>query len=73
MIDWNAGDDAQYWSLLPITKAESDELNSASEDEIQSTLEKLGSNRTYLVVDYPTGKPPRIGWSNGPLIIGPHD
>lgn len=73
MIDWTQGDDAQYWTLLPVTKSESDELLAQGENVSTSRIEQIGSNRRYLQIDYPTGKEKRICWANGHLLIGPHD
>lgn len=72
-IDWSQGDDAQYWSLLPLTDAESEQLISQGEDVDIRLIESLGRDRRYLQVDFPTGKPKRALWAAGNLWIGPHD
>lgn len=73
MIDWSGGDDAQYWSLLPLTRDESERLMAQGEDVDVRTIEELGRERRFLQVDHPTGKPKRILWAEGSLLIGPHD
>src|SRR3712207_4840692 len=40
-IDWEAGDDPQYWTLLPITKAEATELIEQSDALTEATLNAL--------------------------------
>jgi len=73
MIDWSGGDDAQYWSLLPLTLEESEQLLAQGEQVEPRLIESLGSARRYLQVDFPTGKPKRVLWAEGGLMIGPHD
>jgi len=73
MIDWSEGDDAQYWSVLPLTVAESEQLISQGENVEIQLIESLGRDRRYLQVDFPTGKPKRMLWAAGNLWIGPHD
>jgi hypothetical protein len=71
MIDWKGGDDAQYWTLMPVTQAETADLvggGSLSE----SALNTLAGGRRSLFHDHPTGKPARTGWGTG-LWVGPHD
>lgn len=73
LIDWNDGDDAQYNSLLPVTKLEADELQGLAGNVVSNRLNEIGKDRRYLQVDYPTGKPARIRWAEGNFMIGPHD
>jgi hypothetical protein len=73
MIDWSGGDDAQYWSLLPLTLEESEQLLGQGEQVDLRMIESLGRSRRYLQVDFPTGKSKRVLWADGGLIIGPHD
>jgi hypothetical protein len=72
-IDWSGGDDAQYWSLLPLTVSESGQLMDQGERVDLRLIESMGRARRYLQVDYPTGKAKRVLWAEGGLIIGPHD
>ena len=73
LIDWSEGDDAQYWSLLPVTLAESEQLIAQGESVDIRLIEALGRERRYLQVDHPTRKPQRVQWAAGNLLIGPHD
>ncbi len=73
LIDWVGGDDAQWWSVLPLTKAESEQLIAQGEKVEIQLIESLGRRRRYLQVDYPTGEPKRIMWEEGNLRIRPHD
>jgi hypothetical protein len=73
MIDWSAGDDAQYWSLLPLTLEESEQLIMQGENLDPCLIELLGRERRYLQVDFPTDKPKRVRWAAGQLWVGPHD
>jgi hypothetical protein len=72
-IDWIGGDDAQYWSLLPLTQAESERLIAQGENVDVRGIESLGRKRRFLQIDFPTGKPKRVVWAEGWLLIGPHD
>jgi hypothetical protein len=73
VIDWSEGDDAQYWSVLPLTAAESERLIAQGENAEIPLIELIGRNRRYLQVDFPTGKTKRVLWAAGNLSIGPHD
>ncbi len=73
LIDWSGGDDAQYWSLLPLTPEETAQLQAQGEQVDLRLIESLGRERRFLMVDFPTGKPKRVMWAKGGLVIGPHD
>ncbi len=73
LIDWSEGDDAQYWSLLPVTVAESEQLIAQGGNVDNRLIETLGRQRRHLRVDYPTRKPKHVHWAAGNLLIGPHD
>jgi hypothetical protein len=73
MIDWSAGDDAQYWSVLPLTLEESEQLTAQGEQVDLRMIEALGRHRRFLQIDFPTGKAKRVLWAEGGLLIGPHD
>ncbi len=73
MIDWSGGDDAQYWSLLPLSEDEAAQLIEQGERVDIHAIESLGRDRPDLQVDFPTGKEKRALWANGNLHIGPHD
>lgn len=72
MIDWAAGNDPQYWTVLPITGDEAEGLirQGASLDE--ASLDALGRGRRSLRRDHPRDGPPRMSWGSG-ILVGPHD
>ena len=72
MIDWVNGDDAQYWTVLPITESEAVELTRRASELTEGEINKLGSGRRSLFRDYPTGGSPREFWGRG-IMVGPHD
>lgn len=71
-IDWSEGDDPQAWTVLPLTREESDRLIERRERGEESTVEALGRGRRSLRYDCPKDAPRRAWWSEG-LTIGPHD
>jgi hypothetical protein len=72
MIDWEGGNDPQYWTLLPITESEAEDLirQEASLDEV--SLNALGRGRRSLRRDHPKDGPLRVSWGSG-ILVGPHD
>jgi len=68
-IDWNDGDDPQYWEMQPITAAESESL--ASADALEEGIAALPARRS-LYVAHPSGLPQTISWSRG-VRVGFHD
>lgn len=71
-IDWVDGDDPQYWSVLPVTPTEAEQLHAAGANVV-ALIKTMGHDRRYLQRDYPKGGAPRIAWAGPPLWIGPHD
>ena len=72
MIDWEDGNDPQYWTLMPITEVEAEGLirQGASLNEV--SLDALGRGRRALRRDHPKAGPPRVFWGSG-VLVGPHD
>jgi hypothetical protein len=70
-IDWQDGDDPQYWSLLPLTAGESRRLVDGPEPD-NATLQSLGPSRRCLNLSHPKGQAARTSWTKG-LSIGWHD
>lgn len=68
-VDWANGDDAQHWSLLPLTASEAAELRAGVP---AAALEALGPDRRSLRRDHPSGGAARVFWANG-VAAGPHD
>ncbi|MCU0493546.1 MAG: SRPBCC family protein [Chloroflexaceae bacterium] len=71
-IDWEGGEDPQYWQILPITEAEAATLVQHGAALTETDLDALGPGRRCLKRDYPRAAAPRVFWGNG-IHIGPHD
>jgi hypothetical protein len=72
MIDWEAGNDPQYWTLLPITEGEAEGLIQQGAPPNEMSLNALGRERRSLLRDHPKDEPPRVFWGSG-ILVGPHD
>lgn len=71
-IDWVDGDDPQYWSLLPVTRAEVDDLARRGDALTEAQLGWLGRGRRCLRVEHPKGETRRVFWVTG-VWVDPHD
>jgi hypothetical protein len=71
-IDWQDGDDPQYWTLLPITATEAADLLRRQNSLTETQLNALGRGRRSLQRDYPKATEPSIYWGTG-ISIDPHD
>jgi hypothetical protein len=71
-IDWEAGDDPQYWTLLPLTKADASDVLNQPQPLTEPKLEALGPQRRCLRRAHPKGANPTTSWGSG-IIVGPHD
>ncbi len=71
-IDWQDGDDSQYWTLLPITEREAAYLLQMGNLLTETKPDALGRGRRSLRRDYPKGALPRLFWGTG-ITVGPHD
>jgi hypothetical protein len=71
-IDWEDGEDPQYWSLLPITAGEADSLIQQRDSLSEMILNALGPGRQCLRRDHPKETGPRVFWGKG-VFVGPHD
>ena len=71
-IDWDGGDDPQYWTLMPLAKEEAAHLVALGDALDGAALSAIGSDRRCLQRDHPKDKPERTYWGHG-LCIGPHD
>jgi hypothetical protein len=72
LIDWEDGNDPQYWTLLPITEAEAEGLIQQEASLNETGLNALGRERRSLQRDHPKAGPPRVFWGSG-ILVGPHD
>ena len=70
-IDWQDGDDPQYWQLLPIDAGESEALVRSGATVAEAALNALPGRRC-LCLDHPKGAEQRMYWSKG-LHVGFHD
>ena len=70
-VDWQDGDDPQYWQLLPIDAAECEALVASGGAVEEASLNALPGRRT-LCCDHPKGTEQRLYWSGG-LHVGFHD
>lgn len=71
-IDWEDGEDPQYWTLLPLTTTEAADLVQQGSSLSEATLNALGRGRKCLRHDYPKGEPPHSYWGTG-IAIRHHD
>jgi tetratricopeptide (TPR) repeat protein len=63
-IDWSGGNDAQYFTLMPVSAVEAAALTEGTLDVFSLGL--LGNDRRHLHMDFPTGaEQPRIYWATG--------
>ena len=68
-IDWQDGDDSQYWTLMPITEAESVDLLAMNKVAAIARLNGLPSQRRCLQKDHPKGGPDTVSWGSGLWIV----
>ena len=72
MIDWEDGNDPQYWTLMPITGPEAEGLIQQETSLNEMRLNALGRGRRSLQRDHPKAGPPQVFWGSG-VLVGPHD
>lgn len=72
-IDWEKGEDPQYWALLPLTAAEAGRLAVEGDAVGHASVESLAPGRRRLEVYNPKEGPQTIEWASGPMVIMPHD
>jgi hypothetical protein len=71
-IDWEDGDDSQYWTLLPLTEAEAAGMVNRGESLEESEIERLGPGRRCLRRSHPKGERAALSWGTG-IFVGLHD
>jgi hypothetical protein len=71
-IDWEDGDDPQFWTLLPITRTEATDLVQQRDSLTETKLDALGPGRRCLRLDHPKAAERRIFWSTGMFVFS-HD
>lgn len=72
LIDWEHGEDPQYWRLMPITEAEAEGLIQQETSLNEESLNALGPRRRGLRRDHPKVGSPQVFWGRG-ILVGPHD
>lgn len=72
MIDWEGGEDPQYWTLMPITNPEADDLIQQETSLNEESLNALGPGRRCLRRGHPKAGQPHVFWGRG-VLVGPHD
>jgi hypothetical protein len=70
-VDWEGGDDAQYWDVVPVTPAEAASIREPDRSQDLRYLGSLGEGRRRLSSDWPTGAPRRISWRFGTFWVEP--
>ena len=65
-VDWEEGDDPQYWDLLPVTEAEREVLIAQAGEPDLKYLMTLGADRRHLKAD-----DHGFRWAGGGLFIMP--
>ena len=73
VVDWEDGDDSQAWSVHPIEAELAERLKAAREEVDEAFLAGLGIEGRQLSSCYPRGSFKSVKWSDGPLVILPHD
>jgi hypothetical protein len=72
-IDWADGKDPMYWTLVPVTPTEAEQLAGMKETITQQQLEALGRRRKSLRHDFPKDRPEAVSyWAFG-IPVRPHD
>jgi hypothetical protein len=71
-IDWLAGDDPQFSTFLPVTRAEAYSLHQKGDALSDADLNQLEPHRRNMQLDAPKGEEPRAYWSNG-IAVHQHD
>jgi hypothetical protein len=69
-IDWKDGEDPQYVTYVPVTRAESDALD--SENALEQAR-RFGDGRRFLVFDWPSDGERSVAWTTTASIVGLHD
>jgi hypothetical protein len=69
-VDWQDGDDAQHWRLVPISAEEADALRARGEAAL-GAVDALARRRRHLRVDHPTGGERVVFWTSGGLDLPP--
>ncbi len=72
LVDWMGGDDSQFRTFLPVTKAEVEEMMRLGGLLAEKYLYGVGMDRKSLWYEHPKGEPSRVDWGRGIRFIA-HD
>jgi len=64
-VDWVDGDDSQFWTVVPLSAAELEELGRLDPAALRARLGAIGAGRPCLHRDHPKGTEPATGWRPG--------
>jgi hypothetical protein len=64
-VDWQGGDDAQRWTLVPVAAGEFERVASTVDSSVEAALRVVPPDRRSLQRDYSTGGTPHAPWANG--------
>jgi hypothetical protein len=64
-VDWEDGEDPQYWTLLPLTRVEAADLVQQGDSLTARQLDALGPRRRCLQFAHPKAEAARIFWGTG--------
>ncbi len=64
-VDWVDGDDSQFWTVVPLSAAELEELDRLDEAALRARLGTLGAGRACLHRDHPKGTTANTDWRHG--------
>lgn len=72
-IDWVDGDDPQTWSYTMVTEEEANQVRDLGDSIDDLSIMKLSLPGKTLWRSFPKGEQISLKWSDGPLIVMPHD
>jgi hypothetical protein len=64
-VDWDDGEDPMYWSIIPVS-------NSEAQDLTRDNFHQFGSGRRSLFRAFPKGESIETRWATG-VVMMPHD
>ena len=72
-IDWQGGNDPQAWLLVPVSDDEANRLRGLDEASVEGAVLALSPKRRCLDEYWPSEGGRIVRFSQGPLMIMPHD
>ncbi len=62
IVDWTDSEDSQFWTIIPLTTEESDDIANSNPALIESKLGVLAYQKKYLKRDFLKGQNPKVYW-----------